>query len=141
MAHLFYLLGVIFFLSELNILRHPKPYLDKIRKMLKGQEGVQEDVQESKVISFGSMSKEQKGTIKLAFFSLFYFIWLVIGCVFAGQWILFVGLTAFGIVISFFKKRYYKNNTMGSLKLIRFDAFVSSLTLAFMILNHFHHII
>jgi len=140
MTHLFYLLGVIFFLHELVILRHPKPYLDKIRKVSKENEE-NNDGEGYEVKNFGDMDKDQKKLVKLAFFSLFYFIWLVIGCVFASQWMTFVGLTAFGIIIAFFRKRLYNNNTMGSLRVIRFDALVSSLILAFLILNHFHHII
>jgi hypothetical protein len=134
MTNLFYLLGVIFFLHELSILAYPKPYLDKISHMSKQNEsGVRTPLDYA--------NDEDRETIKLGLFSLIYFAWLVIGCVFAGQWMIFVGLTAFGIFISFLRKRWYKNNTMGSLRTIKFDALVSSSVLAFLILNHFHHII
>ena len=135
MTHLFYLLGVIFFLHELTVLAKPKQYLDRLRKISKQSDD------EHETIDYGSMNKEQKGIVMFAIFNFAYFVWLVIGCLFASQWLFFVGLTAFGISIGFLRRRLYKNDTMGSLRIIKFDALVSSLLLAFMILNHFHHII
>lgn len=140
MTHLFYLLGVIFFLHELTILRYPKPYLDKLRKISKENDN-SESGRHVRKKSWSLLNDEEKSIVRLALFNLFYFVWLVIGCVFASQWMFFVGLTAFGITIGFLRKRLYSNNTMGSLRVIKFDALVSSLLLAFIILNHFHHII
>lgn len=142
MIHLFYLLGVIFFLHELTILRHPKPYLDKIRKISKENDnGDSESGKHVRKKSWSLLNDEEKSIVRLVLFNFAYFVWLVIGCLFASQWLFFVGLTAFGISIGFLRRRLYKNDTMGSLRIIKFDALVSSLLLAFMILNHFHHII
>lgn len=142
MAHLFYLLGVFFLLHEINISRYPKKYLDKLRAVGKKEEN-EEGYEDGKrmVGNFSDMSDKEKGIVRLAFLSLFYFVWLVIGVAFSGQWIVFTGLIAFGLMISFIRRRFYKNNTRKSISIIKFDAFVSSVTLAFLVINHFHHII
>ncbi|MEK6828873.1 MAG: hypothetical protein AABY15_02020 [Nanoarchaeota archaeon] len=71
---------------------------------------------------------------------LFYLLWTVVGSIFAGQWMLFVGLFVFGIFSSFYRKRFYENNARKNINFLRFDSIVSSLIVGFLILNHFHHI-
>lgn len=142
MAHLFYLLGAFFMLHEISILGNPKSYLKKLRSLKKADDNDEGFDTGRHIVkdSFGSMSEEQKNVIRLAFFSLFYFAWLVIGCCFAGQWLGFLALMTFGLLIGFIRRKS-DNNTNLSLSIIRFDAFISALSLAFLIINHFHHII
>lgn len=129
-------------LHELSILGNPESYLKKIRSLKKADDN-DEGFDTGRHIeknSFGSMTGKEKNIVRLAFFSLFYFAWLVIGCCFAGQWLGFVGLMTFGILIGFIRRKSDKNTNL-SLSIIRFDSLVSALSLAFLIINHFHHIV
>jgi len=144
MANLFYLLGFFFIIHEISILGNPKGYLKKLRLLKREEES--EDGYESESgrrivkTSWELLNDEEKAVVRLTFFSLFYFAWLVIGCCFSGQWIGFVSLTAFGFAIGYIRKKFDKS-TRKSLSIIKFDAFISVLALAFLIINHFHNII
>jgi len=127
MATLFYLIGIIFFVSEISILGNPDKHLKNI-KLLKNDMPKEYD----------SLSDEQKSAVKFVIFGLFYFSWLVIGALFSSQWLMFVGLISFGFFIGFYRRRFYVNNTRKSLKVIKFDSFISAIWLATLILNHFH---
>jgi len=138
MITLFYLLGVFCFLHEVIILGSPKDYLKKLRILeelnKEPEDGRQKPTLENLPV------EDKKKVVGFILFTLFYLAWTIIGAIFAGQWILFVTLLGFGFSIGFLRKRN-KNNTRVSLKIIRFDSFVSSITLAFIVLNHFHNIL
>ena len=138
MADLFYIIGVIFFFHELMIAHDARAYLDKIRisEKVNAQEG-----KKGKREYLETMDMDDKKTfMKTAVFGLFYLSWLVIGILFAGQWILFSGILVFGLLIGFYRRRFYKDNTRRSLSVLKTDAVVSLLALAFAIINHFHQI-
>ena len=144
MANLFYLIGFLFIIHELSVLRNPKSYLKKIRSLKKSDETENEFDSKPKVSVtkkvWTELSEEEKNVIRLAIFSLFYFVWLVIGCCFSGQWIGFISLTAFGLLMGHIRIKYDKNTSM-SLSIIEFDSFISALVITFLIINHFHNII
>ena len=129
-------------LHELSILRNPKPYLKKLRSLKKADDNDEGFDTGRNIVkdSFSTMPEEQKNIIRLALLSLLYFTWLVIGCCFAGQWLGFVGLTAFGLVIGYLRNKSDKNTRL-SISIIKFDAFISALAIAALIINHFHNII
>lgn len=139
MVTLFYLIGVFFFLKELTVLRYPKKHLEMIRSIEKKNEnGDGYDDGKQAVSDFSSLSKDDKKLIGFVLHGLSYIAWTIIGCLFSSQWLLFVGFIAFGLGIGFYRRRFYQNNTMKSVQVIKFDAFVSAVWLAVLILNHFH---
>lgn len=139
MVTLFYLIGIYFFMKELVNLRYPKKYLEMIRKVeAKNENGEGYDDGKQAVSDFSSLSKDDKKMIGFVLFGLSYISWTIIGCLFSSQWLLFVGLMAFGLAVGFYRRRFYQNNTMKSIQVIKFDAFVSAVWLAVLILNHFH---
>ena len=140
MAHISYLLGVLFFLQELTILRTPQAYLKKLRHLKKKSEESEKNGKKA-FSDYNALDEYEKGIVKMALFSMVYFVWLVIGIAFSSQWVLFLAFTIFGLSISFLRRRFYKNSTRGSISIIKFDAFVSAVALAFIIINHFHNII
>lgn len=138
MANLFYLIGFFFIIYELSILRNPKSYLKKIRSINKTEEIERKPNFKKKY--WTELSEEEKKVIRLAFFNLFYFIWLVIGCCFSGQYIGFIFLTAFGLLVGQIRDKFDKNTSI-SLFIIELDSFISTMSISFLIINHFHHII
>jgi hypothetical protein len=136
MATVFYLLGVFIFLKELGILRNPKKQLKLLRAVdNKGEGGWKSEG------DYSTMSDENKSIVRNLVFALFYLSWTIIGCLFSSQWLLFVGFLIFGFAAGFYRRRFYKNNTRKSIQVIKFDALVSSIMLAVIILNHFHHFV
>lgn len=138
MANLFYLIGFFFIIHELSILRNPKSYLKKIRPINKTEEIERKPNFKKKY--WTELSEEEKKVIRLAFFNLFYFVWLVIGCCFSSQWIGFIALTAFGLLMGHIRSKSDKNTSM-SLSIIEFDSFISAIAISALVINHFHHII
>jgi 4-hydroxybenzoate polyprenyltransferase len=122
---------------ELENLRNPKEFL----KFIRFTEDYKKEKKDKTELGFSFMSDEEKSMIKKTLFNLAYFSWSIIGALFSSQWILFIGLIVFGTLIGPIRKRLYKHNTRGGIYLVKFDAFVSAVALAFIILNHFHHII
>ena len=141
MTHIFYLLGIAIFLQELSILRHPMAYLNKLKYLDTKDKNSKNYDGKKMVTDLDNMNDTEKDIIKMVIFSLFYFAWLVIGVLFASQWILFLGVMVFGLSVAFLRRRLYKHNTRKSISIIKFDAFVSSAAIAFIIINHFHNII
>jgi hypothetical protein len=131
-------MGIIFFLSEIRILNNTKKHynrlilLDSLNK--KKQEG-------EKKVDLESLRHKDEGVIFFIFTGIFYLAWMIIGALFAGQWILFTGLLVFGFFTGFYRRRFCNNQTTKSIRLLKFDAFLSSIWISFIILNHFHHIL
>lgn len=144
MANLFYLIGFFFIIHELSILRNPKSYLKKIRYLKKSEETENEFDSKPKTNFtkkiWVELSDEEKKVIRLGVFSLLYFVWLVIGCCFSSQWIGFIALTAFGLLMGHIRSKSDKNTSM-SLSIIEFDSFISAIAISALVINHFHHII
>ena len=130
-ADVFYIIGVIFFFHEVMKVNDAKPRLKRIRNSEKVKE--KED--------FKSLSDdEQKLFIKYGVFGIVYLMWVIAGVLFSGQWMVFAGLIGFGFLIGFYRRRFYTYNTRKSLRIIKTHSIVSSLILAFLIVNHFHKI-
>jgi len=139
MADLFYILGVIFFFHELGILYDPSRHLDRIRLAERINKSKNEDGTKREALD-GLNGEEKKSFMKTTFFHLSYLIWSILGILFAGQWIVFAGLLTFGMTSSFFRRRFYKDNTRKSKLFFKFDSFVSLVILAYLVVNHFHQI-
>lgn len=45
------------------------------------------------------------------FMGIAYFFWAIVGVLFAGQWIMFLCLLAFGFSTGFYRRRFCKNST------------------------------
>ena len=135
MSHLFYILGIICFLFEISVLQYPRAYYKKLQNFKKLGELSKENKEEG-----GKFLKENNLGSSITF-HLFYLCWTITGCILSSQWMLFVCLLIFGIFSSFYRKRFYQDNTMGTINFLRFDAIVSSLIVGILILNHFHHIL
>jgi len=130
------MLGVLFFLFEIGILQNPKKHLSRIRLIgslnKKDEDGTK--------IDLDYLKKENDRIASFIFMNLLYLFWSIMGAMFSGQWILFLCLIAFGFFAGFYKKNYCKNNIEKELKIIKIDAFVSSILVATIVINHFHHI-
>jgi len=131
-------LGIIFFLTEIGILHNTKKHLNRL-KLLESLN--KENEQGDKKVDLESLKKKDDGVISFIFTGIFYLAWTITGALFAGQWLMFAGLIVFGFLIGFYRRRFCKNQTIKSIRLLKFDAFISSLWIAFIILNHFHHIL
>lgn len=140
MVTLFYLIGVFFFVHELMVLRNPKGHLDLIRVAENKSVKEGEEAGKKVIENYSELTDDQKKMVKLVIVGISYFLWTIIGCLFSSQWILFVSFMAFGFGVGFFRRRFYKNSTRGSINAIKFDAFGSIIFLSLIILNHFHHI-
>ncbi len=140
MSTLFYLIGIIFFINEITVLRHPRKHLNWVRRVEKQNEK-EDGYEKGKKIDFSSASKDEKRFIKFALYALTFVSWTFIGCLFSSQWLLFVGFVVFSFAVGFYRRRFYKNNTVKSIQVIKFDAFISSIWLAVIILNHFHNFV
>jgi len=139
MSDLFYMIGVIYFFYEIVTANDARPHLERIRfsEKIKGLEN-----KKSKREFLENMPiDDKKSFIRKSAFGLSYLIWLVLGILFSGQWMLFTFILGFGILTGFYRRRFYKDNTRRSLKVIKIDAFVSCIVIAFLIINHFHQIL
>lgn len=137
MAGIFYLIGTFFFLRQLGLMSNTERYYDRFQKLKEiNKRNDDKRPGEKKENAF-----EDPNMAYLISFSLFHIIWLFIGALFAGQWILFVALIGWGFLMSFYRRRFYKDSRLMSIKVMKFTLAVSAAMHAFIILNHFHHII
>lgn len=120
-SHIFYLLGLIGFFHELRYVMYPEAYM-----------ALQADTKKVKDLP-------QEETMRLGriyFFVLLpYILWSLIG-VFTNQWILFVMLQLLGYLKSkLLKKARLQEDIPSQLAIIRWDAFVSAVLIALIIIR------
>lgn len=139
MTDLFYIIGIIFFFHELMILHDPTRHLDRLRLADKINKDKNEDGTKREALD-GLNDEEKKRFITTTLFQFSYLIWAIIGILFASQWIIFSGLFLFGLISGFFRRRFYKDDTRGSKKLLKFDGLISAAILTYLIINNFHQI-
>ena len=139
MAGLFYLFGFIFLFNEIMDVMNPlkrhkktKALLDK-SKRLKELEKTKNDNWVDKA-DYDAIAKEILTKVMVP---LFTYLWLFIGLL-SSQWIFFLGMIIMtmihGTLGKISKNQYYKA------VLIFIFSFINMETVAYVILNHFHHI-
>jgi len=82
MTTLFYLLGIILFLTEIGILNNTKKHLNRL-KLLESLN--KENEQGEKKADLADLKRKDEGIITFIFTGIFYLAWDIIGVLFAGQ--------------------------------------------------------
>lgn len=127
---------------EVYVSNNSRLYLDALRSLNERRKKRNRGEEVEKTPDQWSMMDEkEKRIMRYGLVSLFYFIWLVIGALFSSQWIIFLALISFGFAVGYYRRRMLEHRTREAVNLVKFDAVVSALTLAFIIINHFHHIL
>lgn len=120
-SHIFYLLGLIGFFHELRYVMYPEAYM-----VLQVDTKKVKDLPQEETMRLG----------RIYFFVLLpYILWSLIG-VFTNQWILFVMLQLLGYLKSkLLKKARLQEDIPSQLAIIRWDAFVSAVLIALIIIR------
>jgi len=127
---------------EVYITQNARLYLKALNQMYeeRRKKNMGEEVEKTPS-DWSLMNEDQKRILRYALISFFYFLWLVIGVMFSKQWLIFLGIIVFGFCSGYYRRRMFRHRTRAAVNWIKFDATVSALAIAFIIINHFHNIL
>jgi uncharacterized ion transporter superfamily protein YfcC len=133
MTTLFFVLGIVFIVYELSVLKNPSAEAKVIDKLRKDKDYFSSDNLEV------TKDERNKGCI-IVFAQMFYFVWSILGILMATQWKSFVFIFVVSIIAGFLSKIYQKLNLYGKplhLFTKRIDALVCILLIVDIVLVHF----
>ena len=127
MTTLFFVLGIVFIVYELSVLKNPSAEAKVIDKLRKDKDYFSSD--NLKV----TKDERNKGCI-IVFAQMFYFVWSILGILMATQWKSFALIFAVSIIAGLLSKIYQKLNLYGK-PLHLFTKRVDSLVCIFLIVE------